>query len=273
MSEFIVVTGLSGAGRTEVANALEDLGWFVIDNLPSALIPKVGELAGAPGGSAERVALVVRSSEDLVGQLQELRSLGARVQIVFVDASTDVLVNRYESTRRRHPFPGDSLIEAIEGERDQLEPLKAAADLVIDTGELNVHDLRRRVVEAFSDDDRDLPMTTFVQSFGWKQGAPRDADIVLDCRFLPNPHWIDDLRPLTGLDEAVRDYVCGQQVAKEFLARVEHLLDLLLPAFIEEGKTHLTVAFGCTGGRHRSVAICPVLRKATDSGPCRRWMS
>lgn len=260
MSEFVVITGLSGAGRSQAADDLEDLGWFVIDNLPAELIPKVVELVQSPGSSTPRVALVVgvgAHQGDLVPALASLRASSGRVRQVFLDASTDVLVRRYEGTRRRHPLltSGEGLAEAIERERDLLEPVKAEADIVVDTSELNVHELHDRVVGLFGDDHPDMGMQTRVVSFGYKHGLPLDVDIVLDCRFLPNPHWVDELRPLTGLDDPVRHYVLSQDAARELLTRLDDLLGLLLPAYVAEGKSYLTLAFGCTGGRHRSVAI------------------
>lgn len=260
MSEFVVITGLSGAGRSQAADDLEDLGWFVIDNLPAELIPKVTELVQSPGSSTPRVALVVgvgAHQSDLMPALARLRAAGGRVRQLFLDAGTDVLVRRYEGTRRRHPLlvPGEGLAEAIERERELLEPVKAAADVVVDTSALNVHELHDRIVTLFGEDHPDAGMQTRVVSFGYKHGLPLDVDIVLDCRFLPNPHWIDDLRPLTGLDDAVRRYVLSQGPARELLTRLDELLGMLLPAYVAEGKSYLTLAFGCTGGRHRSVAI------------------
>ena len=257
-SEFLVVAGPSGAGRSQAANHLEDLGWFVIDNLPPTLIPKVAELA-APGSRANRTALVVGTNDpdEVMAAVAELRAMGSRLRILYLLAPVDVLVRRYEDTRRRHPLVGenDSLTAAIEREISLLEPVKAEADVVIDTGDLNVHDLRLRIVELFGDPATDQLMRTSVTSFGYKHGLPRDVDLVFDCRFLPNPHWIEDLRPLTGLDEPVRDYVLGQDATREFLLRLDQLLDVLLPAYVREGKSYLTVAMGCTGGRHRSVAL------------------
>jgi UPF0042 nucleotide-binding protein len=188
--------------------------------------------------------------------------------MVFLDASTDVLIRRYESTRRRHPASaGDLLGAAIEQERLTLEPLRAAADVVVDTSELNVHQLRDRILELFGDDDRAPGMQVTITSFGFKHGLPSDVDMVLDCRFLPNPHWVDELRPQTGTDEPVREYVLGSELAQAFLGRVDGLLDVLLPAFQAEGKAYLTVAFGCTGGRHRSVAISEeVARRLRERG-------
>lgn len=260
MSEFVVITGLSGAGRSQAADDLEDLGWFVIDNLPAELIPKVIELVRSPGSSTPKVALVVglgAHQADLMPVLSGLRSSGGRVRHLFLDAATEVLVRRYEGTRRRHPLlaAGEGLEQAIERERGLLEPVKAAADVVVDTSVLNVHELHDRIIDLFGDDRPDAGMQTRIVSFGYKHGLPLDVDIVLDCRFLPNPHWIDELRPLTGLDEPVRRYVLSQDAAQGLLARLDDLFELLMPAYVAEGKAYLTIAFGCTGGRHRSVAI------------------
>jgi UPF0042 nucleotide-binding protein len=260
VSEFVIITGLSGAGRSQAADGLEDLGWFVIDNLPSELIPKVAELVRSPGSATPRVALVVGAgahSPGLMPSLGALRSSGARVRQLFLDASTDVLVRRYESTRRRHPLlaAGEGLADAIERERSLLEPVKAEADVVVDTSNLNVHELHTRILGLFGEDRTDVGMQTRVVSFGYKHGLPVDVDVVLDCRFLPNPHWIEELRPLTGLDPEVATYVLDQDAAGEFLRQLDQLLGLLLPAYVAEGKAYLTLAFGCTGGRHRSVAI------------------
>ena len=243
-----------------MANTLEDLGWFVIDNLPPSLIAGVADLAQVPGSAIGKLALVVgthRYHEDLMPAIEELRQSGGRVHLVFLEASTDVLVRRFDDTRRRHPL-GDgaaSVIDAIERERTLLGPVKVAADMVIDTDGLIVHDLKSRIVDAFTDVERDQLMRTTVTSFGYKNGVPRDADLVLDCRFLPNPHWLPELRPLTGLDERVRDYVLEQAATADFLERLLPLLDMLLPAYVGEGKAYLTIALGCTGGRHRSVAM------------------
>jgi RNase adapter protein RapZ len=260
MSEFVVITGLSGAGRSQAANNLEDLGWFVIDNLPTELIPKVVELVEAPGSATPRVALVAGAGaepDDLPPALHHMRASESRVRVLFLDASTDVLVRRYETTRRRHPQleEGEGLADSIERERSMLEPVKAEADVVLDTSDLNIHELRSRMVDLFGEHHVDTGMQTTIVSFGYKHGLPLDVDLVLDCRFLPNPHWVEELRPHTGLDGPVRDHVLGQPAAGEFLDRVDGLLELLLPAYVAEGKSYLSVAFGCTGGRHRSVAI------------------
>ena len=259
MSEFIVITGLSGAGRSQAANVLEDLGWFVIDNLPPTLIDKVSELASAPGSTITRVALVVGGRaevDELVSALRTLRETGAGVRILFLEASDEVIIRRYTNTRRRHPqADGEGIAEAVERERVMLQAVRQEADVVVDTTDLNVHQLRDRLVDLFGTDDPAQGMQTTVMSFGYKHGLPLDVDVVLDCRFLPNPHWVEALRPLTGLDPDVRDYVLRFPEAKAFLVQLDQLLDLLLPAYVKEGKSYLTLALGCTGGRHRSVAI------------------
>ncbi|QXC61715.1 RNase adapter RapZ [Aquihabitans sp. G128] len=259
MTDFAVITGLSGAGRSTAADVLEDQDWFVIDNMPVALMPKVGELALLPGSDISRVAFVVGSNSDtgeLEAMLDDLRSSGSRVRVLFLDARSDVLIRRYESSRRRHPASAGALLgAAIEQERLALDHMRALSDVVVDTSDLNVHQLRERVEQLFADDDATPGMQVTVLSFGFKHGLPADVDMVLDCRFLPNPHWVDDLRPQTGQDEPVRDYVLGSELAHGFLDRLDGLLDVLLPAYQAEGKAYLTLAFGCTGGRHRSVAI------------------
>lgn len=273
MADFVVVTGLSGAGRSEAAKHLEDLGWFVIDNLPPELIPKVAELARAPGSTTDRIGLVVGTGDHQTGHLAavteaiaELRRSddgghGAdHVRILFLSARTPVLVQRYEATRRRHPYKGPdtgsrNLADAIEAERHALEPLQADADIVIDTSDLNVHQLRDRVIELFGDIESGRRMQTQVVSFGYKHGIPLDVDVVIDCRFLPNPHWVEQLRPLTGLDEPVAEYVLDQPLATGFLEHLVAMLAHVMPAYSDEGKAYCTIAFGCTGGRHRSVAI------------------
>lgn len=267
MSEFVVVTGNSGAGRSHAANVLEDLGWFVIDNLPPALISKVGELADAPGSSIANVALAVPAHADvelLLQAIADLRGTGARVRILFLEASTPTLVQRYESTRRRHPFGDMGLTEAIDGERQALETVKAEADVAIDTSDLNVHQLRDRLVELFGTESPGGGMQTKIVSFGYKHGLPIDVDVVFDCRFLPNPHWVEELRPLTGVDEPVRDYVLAQPLSKSFLENLERMLGVIMPAYVKEGKSYLTIAFGCTGGQHRSVAIAEQTAKVLE---------
>jgi len=257
MSDLLVITGLSGAGRSEFAKDLEDLGWFVIDRLPPDIATKVADLAVGPTAPWDRVAFALRA--DVTGgetlrAVSELRDSGERLRVVFLDCSTETLVRRYESSRRPHPSPAAGLEEAIEDERALMEPVRAAADLVLDTSDLNVHELRDRVARLYGESD-DRPMRTTITSFGYKHGLPRDADLILDCRFLPNPHWIPELRPLTGLDGPVREHVLSHEVTQEFLDQLGDLLGMLMPAYVAEGKSYLSIALGCTGGRHRSVAV------------------
>jgi UPF0042 nucleotide-binding protein len=264
VSEFLIITGLSGAGRSQASNTFEDLGWFVIDNLPPALLVKVSELVQAPGSTTERVALAVGTGaflDELPPALDQLRETGARVRILFLEASNEVLIRRYENTRRRHPLAEHERVwEGIERERQMLEPVKMQADVVVDTTELNVHQLRDRLLDLFARETQ-AGLQTSVVSFGYKHGLPLDVDLVFDTRFLPNPHWVDALRPLTGKDEPVRAYVLGQPETDAFLGQLDELLGLLLPAFVKEGKSYLSIAVGCTGGRHRSVVIAEELAK------------
>jgi len=257
---ILLITGLSGAGRSEAARSLEDLGYFVVDNLPPALLPKMAELAASPGGPG-RVAIVVDARGgvffgELSRALEELREQRVPSRIVFLDASDDDLVNRYEATRRRHPLaPADRVAEGIRKERLMMESLREDADLVIDTSGLTPHDLRDRMREMFSDAPPEAGLLVSVVSFGFKYGSPRDADLVLDVRFLANPHWVNELRPLPGTNQKVREYVEGQHEYDPFMKRLESLLDVVVPGYVNEGKSYLTVAIGCTGGRHRSVVV------------------
>ena len=260
MAEIVLITGLSGAGRSGVADVLEDLGWFVIDNLPPALMTRVADFASDPDAAVDHVALVVGTGEyrdQIVDALKDLNDHpGLAVRTVFLQARTPVLVRRYEATRRLHPFRDyGSLADAIEAERRALEPVADQADVVIDTSDLNVHELRTRIIDLFGGEGTESRMRTRVMSFGYKHGIPLDVDLVLDCRFLPNPHWVEELRPQTGKDDAVRDYVLGQPLTEKFLEQLRVMLATLMPAFIDEGKAYLSIALGCTGGRHRSVAI------------------
>ncbi len=270
MSEFLVVTGMSGAGRSTAAASLEDLGWFVIDNLPAGLILNMAEMMNLPGAEVDRVALVIGRGSgagsagsdyfgDLPDVLDALRTNGHRVRVLFLDASDDVLIRRYEGTRRRHPLAARGVEESIADERRLLAPVRDRADLLIDTGELNTNQLRTRVLEAFGDEGGASSMQTSVVSFGYKFGLPLDVDVVFDCRFLPNPFWIEELRPFSGLDAPVRNYVLSQPETKDFLDKVDGLLTGILPSFEREGKSYLTIALGCTGGRHRSVALAEAL--------------
>ncbi len=267
MSEFLVVTGMSGAGRSTAAATLEDMGWFVIDNLPAALIMKMVEMVDRPGSGMERVVLVIGRGgadtgteyyDDLGAVLDDLRLTRRRVRVLFLDAPDDVLVRRYEGTRRRHPLAARGVEESIADERKLLGPVRERADLLIDTAELNSNQLRARILEAFGDEEAPL-MQTSVISFGYKHGLPLDVDIVFDCRFLPNPYWVEELQPYSGIDAPVRDYVLGQPDSLAFLEKVDDLLTSILPAFHREGKSYLTIAIGCTGGRHRSVVLAEAL--------------
>ena len=263
MAEIVVITGLSGAGRSGAAAVLEDVGFYVVDNLPTSLLPTIVELASQPGGGIARLALVSgRNHGDVLPEIAHMRAGGHSVTLLFLDATTPVLVQRYDATRRKHPFAAETegLLEAIEHERALLEPVRAQADLVIDTSDLNVHQLKERLVAAFETVDHHQ-MQIAIESFGFKNGLPLDADIVMDVRFLPNPHWEDELRPLTGHDPRVRDYVLERAVTSEFLDRFEGLLVQMLPNYQAEGRSYLTIAIGCTGGRHRSVAVTEELAR------------
>jgi UPF0042 nucleotide-binding protein len=257
--EVVVVTGLSGAGKNSAGRVLEDLGWYVVDNLPPALLLPMVEL-GARGDLRRFAAVVdVRSrafSSDLEEALRVLAEAGHRPRVVYVHARDEVLVRRYESSRREHPLQGDGrLIDGITEERTLLTGIAGEADLWVDTSDLNVHQLRATLENAFAREGRTPPLTATVLSFGFKYGLPLDADLVVDARFLPNPHWVPELRPKTGQDPDVRDYVLGQVDAEEFLDRYTDVLRLLIPGYRREGKRYLTLAVGCTGGKHRSVAI------------------
>ena len=268
--DLLIITGLSGAGRSAAADVLEDLGFFVIDNLPPSLIPKVAELARDRERSS-RFALVVDSRsgafvDDLNAALAEVRETDTSTSVLFLDASDQVLVRRFEASRRPHPVAGTGRVsDGIRQERALLEGLKGEADLVVDTSNLNVHELRDRLHELFRDTQSAAgsPQTSIV-SFGYKHGVPLDVDLVFDCRFLPNPHWVDSLRPLPGTNPKVRRYVLQQREAGPFLEQLRSLFELLLPAFAREGKSYLSIGIGCTGGRHRSVVIAAELAKLLD---------
>ncbi|MFM1777169.1 MAG: RNase adapter RapZ [Actinomycetota bacterium] len=265
MADILLIAGLSGAGRSQAADDLEDLGWFVVDNMPTELIDKVVEIA-AVGESLAKLALVVSTptaQRDVVDVLKKLRLSGHRVRMLFLDATNAELVKRYGSTRRKHPLAeGKSGVEeAITKERTLLEPVKAEADLVIDTTNLTIHQLKNQLGELFTDDGELDTMQISVVSFGYKHGLPLDVDLVFDVRFLPNPHWDENLRPMSGLDEPVRDFVMEQCLSVKFLDQLTGMLTLLLPAYKSEGKSYLTVAIGCTGGRHRSVVIAEQLKQ------------
>lgn len=271
MSEYLVVTGMSGAGRSTAGATLEDLGWFVIDNMPSSLISKVSGLVDGAGAAMERVAFVVGRAggelDDVLSAVDALQAGPNRVRILFLDAPDDVLVRRFEGTRRRHPQAARGVEESIAEERQRLGDIRDRADLVVDTGDLNVNQLRVRLMEAFGGGDPAAAMRTSIVSFGFKHGVPLDIDLLFDCRFLPNPYWEESLRPCSGLDEPVRRYVLDRPETVEFLDKLVELLAVLVPAYGREGKSYLTVAMGCTGGRHRSVALADELaRRLRDRG-------
>jgi UPF0042 nucleotide-binding protein len=263
--EVTVLTGLSGAGRSEAAKALEDLGWFVIDNLPPALIRKMLTLALAPGNDIKRIALVIDARggtffNEAVAELDKVRRDVANYRLVFFEATDDALVRRFDATRRRHPLATEDRVEVgIQRERQLMERFREGADLIVDTSDLSVRELRTKLAAFFDSGSPAEGLKTTVISFGFKHGLPLDADIVLDVRFLPNPHWVEGLRELTGQDEPVREYVYGHDVTQDFLARTRDLFAMLLSGYQGEGRHYLTIALGCTGGRHRSVALADEL--------------
>ncbi|GAB3010021.1 RNase adapter RapZ [Actinosynnema sp. NPDC050801] len=271
--EVAVVTGLSGAGRSTAAKCLEDLGWFVVDNLPPELIATMVELGAQARGAITRVAVVmdVRSrafTEDLAAVIKDLDARGYKPKVLFLEATDAVLIRRFESVRRGHPLQADGrLADGIENERILLTPLREEADLVLDTSGLSVHQLRAKIEDTFGTESATRTRVT-VLSFGYKYGLPMDADLVMDVRFLPNPFWIPELREQTGLDGDVRNYVLTQEGADEFLDRYHELLRLIGAGYRREGKRYLTLAVGCTGGKHRSVAISEELagRLASEDG-------
>jgi UPF0042 nucleotide-binding protein len=256
-TEILIITGMSGAGRSTVAHSLEDLGWYVVDNLPPALLGNLIELVTT---SVKKVAVVVDVRGraffgDLTKSLADLAEQGISRKILFVDAADDVLVRRFESTRRPHPLQGsDRILDGIAKERDRLREVRDAADLVIDSSALNIHQLEKKIADNFHEDSgADLRVN--ILSFGYKYGIPVDADLVVDCRFIANPHWVPELRPLSGLDKPVSDAVLGSENVQEFLDRYQALFETMALGFITEGRKFLTLAIGCTGGKHRSVAV------------------
>ena len=271
--ELAVVTGMSGAGRATAAKALEDLGWFVVDNLPPSLLGIMVELGVRSQGAVDKIAVVadVRArafSSDLRTALDECERRGVRPRVLFLEASDDALVRRFESNRRPHPLQGDGrLVDGIEAERSLLRDLRGEADLVIDTSLLNVHELRAKVITAFGQETGAARLKLTILSFGFKYGLPVDADLVVDCRFLPNPHWVPELKALTGQDPGVRDYVLAQDGAAQFLDSYEGLIRLLAVGYLREGKRYALLGVGCTGGKHRSVAMTEQLAaRLADDG-------
>ncbi len=266
----VIVTGMSGAGRRTAAHALEDLGWYVVDNLPPVMLPSLHSLVRSKDMTRLATVLDVRSRslfEELPGVFAELEAAGTTPEILFIEASDDVIVARQESSRRPHPLQGDGrLLDGVRRERELLAMLRAAADLVIDTSRMNVHQLAARVSHAYGGDTSDRLRVTLM-SFGFKNGLPVDADMVIDVRFLPNPHWVPELRPHTGLTRPVSEYVLRQPAAGPFLGQLETLLETVAEGYLTEGKRFATIAIGCTGGKHRSTAMAEELgRRLRETG-------
>ena len=263
--ELVVITGMSGAGRSEAIHTFEDLGYFCIDNIPPSFIPQLVDLAELPGSRARRLAVVsdVRGREffdELAGEIKRLEDRGTDSRVLFLEADDDTLLRRFKETRRRHPMcdDGESILDGIRAEREELAEIRARADIVIDTSDLRPQELRQAIRDRFFNDSVASTLAITVTSFGFKYGAPVDADIVMDVRFLPNPHYDPALRPLTGLDAPVRDFVLGKPETAAFLNRWLPLLEDVVPGYVMEGKHHLAIAIGCTGGMHRSVALAEV---------------
>jgi UPF0042 nucleotide-binding protein len=263
LPHVLVVTGMSGAGRSSAGNILEDMGYTVIDNLPPRLLALAAQSHDMPS-LHKHLAVVIDSRGGLeMGELRsamdELAREGVLTRVVFLDAEDDVIVSRYEENKRPHPLGLATISDSIGAERELLADLREAADVIVDTSNLNVHELRERLNAQFSEEEMTRPMRVSIRSFGYKHGTPRDADLLLDVRFLPNPYWIPELRDLRGTDEPVAEYVLLDESAKEFVDRVDDLLGFLIPRFEAEGKSYLSVGIGCTGGHHRSVAIAEEL--------------
>jgi len=264
--QFVIVSGLSGAGKSKTASFLEDLGFYCVDNMPADLIPQFAQLCLATKGRYERVALVtdVRGSltfEGLFKALDGLDQMRLTYTILFIEANTDVIIKRYKETRRKHPLmrDGSSLEAAVARERELLEPIRNRANAILNTSALSTAKLKGEIINLVAGDQRDRAMTVSVVSFGFKHGLPMDADLVFDVRFLPNPYYIAELKHKTGLDAEVRDFVFSYQQTKDFVQKVEELLAMCLPSYVDEGKTNLVIAIGCTGGKHRSVSVANAL--------------
>jgi len=267
--ELLVVTGMSGAGRSTVAHALEDLGWYVVDNLPPALLPELALQTKSSDIASLAVVVDVRGGkffDALSHSLHTLKDSGISYRLLFLDATDQSLVQRFESTRRPHPLQAkDRIVDGIERERSKLEELRSGADVVIDTSNLNVHQLEKRIGEIFSAGMLDA-IRINVLSFGYKYGIPVDSDLVLDCRFIPNPHWIPELRPLTGLTPEVSNKVLTSEGVADFVKSYVGVIRQMMPGYLREGKKYVTIAIGCTGGKHRSVAVAEEIAKQLSAG-------
>ena len=265
--EVLILTGMSGAGRSTVAHALEDLGWYVVDNLPPTLLSDLIKQGVQSELKSLAVVVDVRGGkffDELASSLSELKKSGANFRVAFLDATDQALVQRFESTRRPHPLQGKGrIVDGIAAEREKLQDLLSQADVVIDTSNLNVHQLEKRTAEIFAQ-GLTQSVRVNVLSFGYKYGIPVDADLVLDCRFIPNPHWIPELRPLTGLDDKVKDNVLANTGVSDFVHSYVSVINQMLPGYMREGKKYLTVAIGCTGGRHRSVSVAREIASQLD---------
>jgi UPF0042 nucleotide-binding protein len=265
--EILILTGMSGAGRSTVAHALEDLGWYVVDNLPPTLLADLIKQGNESEIKSLAVVVDVRGGkffDELASSLSEVKKSGANFRVAFLDATDQALVQRFESTRRPHPLQGKNrIVDGIAAEREKLQDLLAQADVVIDTSNLNVHQLEKRTAEIFA---QGLAQSVRINvlSFGYKYGIPVDADLVLDCRFIPNPHWIPELRPLTGLDDKVKSNVLSNPGVSHFIDSYVSVINQMLPGYLREGKKYLTVAIGCTGGRHRSVSVAREIATKLD---------
>ncbi len=269
-SKAVIITGMSGAGRSQAAKVLEDVGYFVVDNLPAQMIKFLVDEVGVAEGKRERIAVVVDTRgevtyEALDKALKSLLQRGVRTTVLFMDADNAAIERRFEETRRSHPIREGTLTQRIATERSTFEEIRGLADIIIDTTDLNVHELRDKVIEAFEAPDQTRSLRVDVISFGFKRGTPRVVDLLLDVRFLPNPHWIPELRPLTGHDAPVRDHVLAAEDAVVFVEKTMDLFRFLLPRYEAEGKAYLTIGIGCTGGRHRSVALANELSRRLRS--------
>lgn len=267
MSEVrvLVITGLSGAGKTQAVRSLEDLGYFCVDNLPPSLIPKFAELCGQSKGKVDKVALVIdirggQFFDDLFAALNDLDSIGIKYEILFLEASDEILINRFKETRRRHPLnPDGGIIQGIHMERERLQELRGRANKIIDTSDLKPSQLKKEIQNLWGNYGKNQILSVTIMSFGYKYGIPLDTDLLIDVRFLPNPYYVPELKELTGCDKEVQEYILKSPQSKIFLQKYHDLLKFLMPNYISEGKTHLVIAIGCTGGKHRSVALANFL--------------